>query len=613
MLHALKEYAEKKNMISIPGFKERSAKYIINLDSYGNYIALSAAEGEGNNGKIFPVCPTLEQAELVSAKTSHFLLDAVSVVLNIPKKTNDSDEVSKAEEKHKSFKKLLSLAAPYDPLVGRCLSALENPECFNAIKEDAIKQKVKVTDGITFRVGLRYPIESNAWHDWWHTFRGSIKERKQKTESDGMLCFLSGEVTKPEATHGKIGGLSIVGGQSSGSTLISFDKEAFTSYGLEQSENASMSAQAVSIYVGALNTLIKKAPRPLAGTMFLHWYKEDITDEDDCFSELYTSEGKAEEKAADNLVESVYSGDRDGKRDAVMGNRYYILLVSASGGRVMVRDYMEGEYAQLYDRVNSWFEDNRLISQTGKGLTKNQKLFTILCRLLSYRNGENIKDLIGRMDKELSSVTHSILQSIIKDTPLPDCVVARVLTYIKSKMQQADEDESKQFVNLDPTACGLLKVWYNRRRKSLGEGGIYKMSNELDTKNMSPAYLAGRMMAVLAEIQRKANEGKELNAGIIDRYYTSASNSPSLVIGRLVDLAQHHLANIKNRYDIERFEKILSEISVNLAKNNLPKTLSLEGKTEFALGFYYQKAFMYKGVQLDKQNAEQEIDASTKL
>lgn len=613
MLHALKEYAEKRNMVSMPGFKERTAKYIINLDSNGNYIALSAAEGEENKGKAFQMCPTLEASELVSAKTSHFLLDTVSVVLNIPQKPNGSKETKKADEKHKSFKKLLSLAAPYDPLVGRCLSALENPDCFNAITEDAIKQKAKVTDGITFRVDLSYPIESNAWHVWWRTFRESIKERKQKKESGGMLCFLSGEVIQPEATQEKIRGLSIIGGQPAGSTLVSFDKEAFTSYGLEQSANASMSAQAVSTYVGALDHLIKNAPRPLAGTMFLHWYKEAIPDEDDCFSELYSSEGKAEEKAADNLVESVYSADREGKRDAVIGNRYYILLVSASGGRVMIRDYIEGEYAQLYNRVNSWFEDNRLISQTGKGLTKNQKMFTMLCRLLSFRSGENIKDLIGRIDKELSSVAHSVLQSIIKDTKLPDCVAARALIYIKSKMQQADEDDSKQFVNLDPIACGLLKAWYNRRQKSLSEGGIYKMSNELDTKNMSPAYLAGRMMAVLAEIQRKANEGKELNAGIIDRYYTSASNSPALVIGRLVDLAQHHLANIKNRYDVERFEKILSEISVNLATNNLPKTLSLEGKTEFALGFYYQKAFLYKGVQLDKQNAEQEIDASTKL
>ena len=120
------------------------------------------------------------------------------------------------------------------------------------------------------------------------------------------------------------------------------------------------------------------------------------------------------------------------------------------------------------------------------------------------------------------------------------------------------------------------------------------MPNELDTKNTSPAYLSGRMMAVLAEIQRRANEGRELNAGIVDRYYTSASSSPALVIGRLVDLAQHHLANIKNRYATEKYERMLSEISIMLSGNGLPKTLSLEGKTEFALGFYYQKAHMYK-------------------
>jgi len=612
MLHALKEYAEKRNMVSLPGFKERSAKYIINLDSNGKYISLSMAEGEGSKGKAFPMCPTLEQSELVSAKTSHFMLDTVSVVLNIPKKPDDTDEIAKAEEKHREFKKLMSMAASHDRFISKCLSALENPEIFNAIQVDAIRQKLKLTNNITFRVGLVYPVENNAWHAWWNEFRKSIKERKQQTETDEMLCFLSGEPVQPEATHGKIGGLSIVGGQPSGSTLVSFDKEAFESYGLEQSTNAAMGAQAVSTYVKVLDTLIQKAPRPLAGIMFLHWYKEAIPDEDDCFMELYSSEGKAEEKAADRLVEAVYSADREGKRDAISGNKYYILLVSASGGRVMIRDYMEGDYTELYNKVNSWFEDNRLVDPTGGGLTRNQKMFTILCRLLPFRSSESIKDLLSRIDKELPSISHSILQSIIKSTPLPECVAARALNYIRSKMQQSDDEEGKQFANLDHIACGLLKAWYNRRINNISKEGVHKMSNELDTRNMSPAYLAGRMMAVLAEIQRKANEGKELNAGIIDRYYTSASNSPSLVIGRLVGLAQHHLANIKNRYEAERFEKILSKISVDLSVDKLPKTLSLEGKTEFALGFYYQKAFMYKESQSDKNVLEKQIDITIK-
>ena len=590
-------------MVSLPGFKARAAKYIINLDSNGKYISLSMADGEEGRGKVFQLCPTLEQSELVSAKTSHFLLDTAAVVLNMPKK-DDKSKNNKTEEKHKSFKNLLSMAASYAPCIEKCFSALDNPDIFNKIRDDAARQKIKPTESITFRVGTIYPIETNAWYSWWEEFRQTIKDRNQKGETDDMICFLSGGKVQSEATHGKIGGLSIVGGQPSGSTLVSFDKDAFESYGLKQSANAAMGAQSVSIYVSVLNKLIQEAPRPLAGTFFLHWFKEEIPDEDDFLEVLYSSQGKAEEKAADQLVESIYTADREGKRNSVTENRYYILLLSASGGRVMIRDYMEGDYTVLLERVNSWFEDNRLISPYGKGFTKNQKMFSILCRLLQFRKDEPIEELIKRIDKELPTISHSILQSIIKNTPLTDSVASRALNYIRSKIQQSEDDNTKQLDNLDPMACGILKAWYNRKIKSTCEGGIKKMSNELDTNNMSPAYLAGRIMAILAEIQKKANEGKELNAGIIDRYYTSASNSPALVIGRLMDLAQHHLANIKNRYDVERFERILSDISVNLTDRTLPKTLSLEGKTEFALGFYYQKANMHASSQSSTKNVD---------
>ena len=51
----------------------------------------------------------------------------------------------------------------------------------------------------------------------------------------------------------------------------------------------------------------------------------------------------------------------------------------------------------------------------------------------------------------------------------------------------------------------------------------------LDLENPNPAYRCGRLLAVLAEIQRNAI-GK---AAIVDRFYGTASSAPVAVFGRL--------------------------------------------------------------------------------
>lgn len=61
----------------------------------------------------------------------------------------------------------------------------------------------------------------------------------------------------------------------------------------------------------------------------------------------------------------------------------------------------------------------------------------------------------------------------------------------------------------------------------------------LDTGNQDPAYLCGRLLAELNEIQRQALG--QTNATVIDKFYGSASSAPASVFGNLLDNAQNHL------------------------------------------------------------------------
>jgi len=184
-----------------------------------------------------------------------------------------------------------------------------------------------------------------------------------------MICMLSGESARPLSTHPKISGLGSVGGLAMGDVLVGFDKDAFTSFGLDQAANAAMSDTAAQQYIDGLNDLIKNHSRRLAGAMVAHWFQDRVDDADDPFAYLYGFEtdeqtAKSAQAEARRLLDSIRSGER-----ADLGsNRYYAVTLSGAAGRVMVRDWMEGAFERLVGekRVNALL---RRAAATGVPLT----------------------------------------------------------------------------------------------------------------------------------------------------------------------------------------------------------------------------------------------------
>ena len=116
------------------------------------------------------------------------------------------------------------------------------------------------------------------------------------------------------------------------------------------------------------------------------------------------------------------------------------------------------------------------------------------------------------------------------------------------------------------------------------------MPETLDTSGDQPAaYQYGRVLALLADIQRAALG--DVGAGLTQRYFSAASATPALVIGRLVRLAQTgHLPKLDPKLK-NWFEDRLAEAWAPLATESVQSTpLSLEDQTLFALGYYHQRA-----------------------
>lgn len=123
----------------------------------------------------------------------------------------------------------------------------------------------------------------------------------------------------------------------------------------------------------------------------------------------------------------------------------------------------------------------------------------------------------------------------------------------------------------------------------------------LDTTNQEPAYLCGRLLAVVDAIQRGAISA---NATVVDKFYGSASSAPASVFGNLLDNAQNHLAKLRKNPRTAGAGHALDArlMDVMDGLEAFPKTLTLPQQAMFALGFYHQRA-------ADRRAARERSDA----
>lgn len=584
MLKALYDYAVRERLTLPPGYVNKTIKAYISLYADGRFLGIEM-------GDELPVpCPDIGSLANGTDK-SNVLVEKSSLVL--PESEN---------AKSTFFLKALVDAGRYEPAWALCAAALQHEETRQMIRQELSRLKIKPADRISFRVDGRTLLETESVIAWWQDFRKQF----QKGDSKGSArCIITGELCTPVATTNPINGLHAVGGHARGDALICFDKAAFCSYDLKQAANAPVSEQAMSAVKAALEALLKDSPI-VAGMKFVHWYDSHPEEKDDPCSSLILGnedmfffdddDSAADDDAADErnalqerekatrLVRSIKSGSEE---TTLLSSNYYILLLTGVGGRVMIRRYERGRYSELHERMRQWYDDLRLSDLTGNGPVKPYKLNARLIRLLKRQKGST--DDRERLAKELSGVTPAILTAILSGSQLPEAVLVRSLSFIRSQMLDTD-DNNLQIP--DAIACQWLKVYLCRKERQQGE--VMTMPY-INPNHPIKAYHFGRMVAVYARIQEAALG--DVNAGIIERFYASASQTPALVLGTLSRLSNHHFAKISNPGAARRLAAALEETAVAVG-DDIPVTLTLEEQAYFALGYRQQCA------EMNRQKAE---------
>lgn len=641
MLEQLRRYALRKGIRSKPGFATKEVHWIIDIPEDGSCAHVielwettpdTQRNKKSKRARRFTDCPDLNQNEFVSGnkgepKKSHFLLDSCEVVVLYGE---EEGKLSKdAKEKHETFVSWLEEASSAVPELAVAVKVLRDEQMLKDIRNQLKERGAKASNYITFRIAGKVILEDTSWHDWWNRKRQSFHKEPSDKQ---MVSFVTGELITPAKTHPKIKGLAGLGGQSTGSALISFDKDAFQSYGLEQSENCALSEEEAYAYKTTLEYLLEESAYrfPEVKLAVAYWFKEEVKREEDPLAYLNEDDAmdEAQEANALNEMRKLLEAINNGKRPDQTNNRYYVLILSGAGGRVRIQEWIEGEFKELVSNVEQWFEDLDIAPLLGTKKSKFPKFPQIVRSLIPSSQKIDPQERARKQARreaagenreanelQLSpTVVTRLLRAALTGSEIPDEVVYRTLSNIRSDLLRSEEnqerDRNRSLLDLErkafrPGRVAVLKAATIRHfRKNGGNDMANSLQNKLSPHLDNFAYHFGRLLAVVAKLQEISMEDSENN--VVQRFYTYASSSPQLVFDPIMKNVEIYLSklsrkdnpngsqyyqNLAQRYRTQ-IENIISQIVEVLDRTNqpLPHMLEIYDQALFALGYYRQSA-----------------------
>ncbi|MCG3125526.1 MAG: hypothetical protein CHACPFDD_00350 [Phycisphaerae bacterium] len=581
MLHALVQYARRKGLDAEAGFTRKTVRWLVVFNAKGrflNVLDLTDPNTRGSKGRTFAKAPHLKFSG--DTPMRQFLIDTAEYALLYEADKSDK----KLRAKHEYFLRLLNEAGEADRRFRMLFNALSDTETREKVCADLASHSkpAKPSENVTFAVidegEPQILVEDDGWHEWWRGYFPTLFKSDDEP-AEPTPCLLTGELLEPARTHPKIKGLGGVGGKVE-TTLIGFNQDAFCSYGLEQSRNAAVGKEPAEQYAAALNDLIEHRSVTLAGTKVIYWFigrKHEVSPEEDPVQLLLRGAGVTSSRDDDeqhgsttdrrgetqalHLARDLLEAIRTGQRADLATLRFNAMTMSGNSARVVVRDWMEGSFEQLARTVDQWFSDLRIVARGGDGTAPDPKFLAVLAA--------TVRDLDELTPPAVNALWHAALTG----TPIPADIAARALARARLDVTTGQTPRHAQY--------GLLRAYLGRKE--------IHVSEKLDSL-AHPAYLSGRVMALVARIQRTALPN--VDAGVVERCYAATSICPALHLGRLVRLSEiAHIPTIrKDRPGLAHwFQQQLAGVWQQM-RAAPPKTLTLEEQTLFAMGYYHQLA-----------------------
>jgi CRISPR-associated protein Csd1 len=571
VLHNLVRYydrLENTGEVAPEGYASEKISFAIVLGRDGRIVDVN--DLRDHSGKKPQPCPIVvpQPTKRGSNIVAHFLWDNTGYALGVSTKKKN------LEKKHDAFRNLHEnlLADTNDKALGAVLAFLRtwNP---------SMHPNMRYADEMLDRnVVFRLDVELEFIHER-STAKRIWMDHLAREEIATATCLVTGEHSSIARLHPTIKG--VPGGQTSGVSLVSFNRPAFTSYGKNQGDNAPISRRAAHAYTTAFNTLLARRENgrarnrvQIGDTTVIFWAEAPggvAEQAETVFSWTLDPPTTDEQEAAKvrSVLQKVQNGriadiDELGEKKLDPTTKFYVLGVAANASRLAVRFYLESTLGGLLERGRQHYRD----------LCVEPNFWWAIPPIWRLLRETAVQ---GKSEKILPSLGNELARALLTGARYPRTLLTAILMRIRADGVVND---------IRAAICKACIVRHQRMTQRKENVPV-----SLDINELNPGYRLGRLFATLESAQYAAL-GK-VNANIRDKYFGSASANPARVFPLLLRGVQDHLGSLRSKGKgglAYWFDGQIAEIMSGLPSSQpFPTTLRLDDQGRFAVGYYHQR------------------------
>ena len=571
ILQALYDYYQRKaddpdpaQRLPAPGLEEKEIPFILEIDAQGRWIApirdTRRKEGKKLIGQRFLVPQAVKRTAGVAA---NLLWDTVEYALGV----DTRGKPERVAEQHSAFcARIQALPDTAAALPGvKAVRAFLEKIDLTALQADSLWPEILETNpNLTFRLQGEIGLVCQ------HPQIALASPHTTEITVEAVMCLITGELTEPENLHTAIKG--VWEAQPTGANIVSFNLDAFVSYGKKQGANAPVGKPAAFAYTTALNHLLARDSRQRvqAGDSSTVFWAARPSDFEMLAPDLFGEPPKDDPDRGTRALETLYGSLASGKfltDDDVAA--FHVLGLAPNAARIAVRFWQTGTVAEFAARLRRHFDDLNIAHAPHE--PRHLSLFRLLTAIAVQGKADNIPPNLG------GEIVRAVLAG--EDVRYP-------ATLLNAAVARCRAEQCVTYPRAASIKASLNRTIRHRNKSThIHE---QEFSPMLDPTNPSPTYRLGRLFATLEKIQEEASPG--LNATIRERYYGAASSTPVSVFTTLLRLKNHHLAKLSPGRRIN-LERLIGEIMSGL--DDFPRQLPLPEQGRFALGYYHQRQDFY--------------------
>ncbi|MBZ9558375.1 MULTISPECIES: type I-C CRISPR-associated protein Cas8c/Csd1 [unclassified Modicisalibacter] len=593
ILSALNDYYQRlaaDYKVPLPGFSSEKISYALVFSAEG--VPLQVVDLRDTSGK--KPRPRAMQVPVDKGRTSGIhaypLWDKTAYALGV---TNGTGK--RLSEEHAAFKarQIELFGENDDPVLQAFLRLIERwrPE---ALAELPGYTEEMLDTNVVFRLDgeRQYLHETLAAREIWQA-------ALQKEAGDEGQCLITGEIASLGTDHPRI--REVNGAQSSGASLVSFNSDAYESYGYKGQTNASISKTAIFGYATALNYLLRRdndnhQRLQIGDATVVFWAEASDAAHAEAaenFLAMANAPPDDEQEAAKlgSLLTQVAQGRPLKEIDPILEprTRMFVLGLAPNAARLSVRFWYADTLDELARHYAQHHRDMALEPTPWKGIAPGS--WWLVLQTAPMHGGQRPK-----ADDVPPQLAGELMRAILTGSRYPQSLLSNLVMRFRSDG------------HITGARIALCKAVLARaaRLATQANSTTQEVPVSLDRHSTHPGYLLGRLFAELENAQRGAL-GNQLNATIRDRYYGAASATPASVFPMLLRNAQHHLSNLRKQGKGGLAHTIEDEIGAIIGGlgDTFPRHLKIEDQGRFAIGYYHQSQARFSKREPDTETTEE--------